>query len=196
MRFLPSSRVADGREPRATGPQFCPKFVPPPRGAPDRRRRALRDASPPFGHRNTVATESAQARERPGAEREGPGQAHRPIVPEPYLKDRQPICRAPSRDGAGQLDDRPVCPRDATWVIPASGAGESVLREPASDAGLREGGRWDSNPRPPGPQPGALPTELLPPYGGHGIRDRRQATLSGPGPVAQRTEREPSKLRA
>ena len=25
------------------------------------------------------------------------------------------------------------------------------------------GERWDSNPRPPGPQPGALPTELLPP---------------------------------
>ena len=26
------------------------------------------------------------------------------------------------------------------------------------------GGRWGSNPRPPGPQPDALPTELLPPY--------------------------------
>src|SRR5437868_14898870 len=25
------------------------------------------------------------------------------------------------------------------------------------------GERWDSNPRPPGPQPGALPTELRPP---------------------------------
>src|SRR5438552_18689832 len=28
----------------------------------------------------------------------------------------------------------------------------------------REGGGWDSNPRPPGPQPGALPTELPPPW--------------------------------
>ena len=27
----------------------------------------------------------------------------------------------------------------------------------------RWGGRWGSNPRPPGPQPGALPTELRPP---------------------------------
>ena len=27
------------------------------------------------------------------------------------------------------------------------------------------GERWDLNPRPPGPQPGALPTELLPPQG-------------------------------
>src|SRR6266508_2395917 len=27
----------------------------------------------------------------------------------------------------------------------------------------KEGGGWDSNPRPPGPQPGALPTELPPP---------------------------------
>ena len=27
------------------------------------------------------------------------------------------------------------------------------------------GGRWDSNPRQPEPQSGALPTELRPPYG-------------------------------
>ena len=30
-------------------------------------------------------------------------------------------------------------------------------------AGKLWGERWDLNPRPPGPQPGALPTELLPP---------------------------------
>src|SRR5579885_3459573 len=29
------------------------------------------------------------------------------------------------------------------------------------------GGGWDSNPRPPGPQPGALPAELPPPRSGH-----------------------------
>src|SRR5947209_837698 len=28
---------------------------------------------------------------------------------------------------------------------------------------VSEGERWDSNPRPPGPQPGALPAELRPP---------------------------------
>ena len=32
-------------------------------------------------------------------------------------------------------------------------------------SGLAEGGGRDSNPRPPGPQPGALPTELPPPSG-------------------------------
>src|SRR5206468_4128531 len=35
---------------------------------------------------------------------------------------------------------------------------------PSSGRGF-EGGGWDSNPRPPGPQPGALPTELPPPSG-------------------------------
>ena len=33
-------------------------------------------------------------------------------------------------------------------------------------AGKLWGERWDLNPRPPGPQPGALPTELLPPRKG------------------------------
>jgi len=33
----------------------------------------------------------------------------------------------------------------------------------ASGSGFQEGGERDSNPRPPGPQPGALPTELPPP---------------------------------
>ncbi len=34
--------------------------------------------------------------------------------------------------------------------------------------GLMWGERWDSNPRQPGSQPGALPTELRPPYQGFG----------------------------
>src|SRR5438045_1593571 len=42
-------------------------------------------------------------------------------------------------------------------------------REPAPSitpgAGALQGGERDSNPRPPGPQPGALPTELPPPSG-------------------------------
>src|SRR5205814_7291799 len=42
-----------------------------------------------------------------------------------------------------------------------------------------EGGGGDSNPRPPGPQPGALPTELPPPreQRGHGTRLARAQRL-------------------
>jgi hypothetical protein len=42
----------------------------------------------------------------------------------------------------------PLCPR---------------IRRNGGQQVIREGERWDSNPRPPGPQPGALPTELRPP---------------------------------
>src|SRR5215203_4923720 len=61
--------------------------------------------------------------------------------------------------------------------------------------GSERGGERDSNPRPPGPQPGALPTELPPP--------RRGQDSGGPcgiltarGPVAQWIERQASNLRA
>ena len=59
----------------------------------------------------------------------------------------------------------------------------------------KEGGGWDSNPRPPGPQPGALPTELPPPRLSHCTPDARQASSLGSDPpaVAQRTEQWPSK---
>jgi hypothetical protein len=36
---------------------------------------------------------------------------------------------------------------------------------PLGDIPLLWGERWDSNPRQPEPQSGALPTELRPPYG-------------------------------
>jgi hypothetical protein len=46
-------------------------------------------------------------------------------------------------------------------------------REPARGTALgEEGGGRDSNPRPPGPQPGALPTELPPPRGGYRVTPR------------------------
>jgi hypothetical protein len=38
--------------------------------------------------------------------------------------------------------------------------------ECATADGITRGERWDSNPRPPGPQPGALPAELRPPCRG------------------------------
>ena len=39
------------------------------------------------------------------------------------------------------------------------------------------GGRWDSNPRQPEPQSGALPTELRPPRFGASLGDRTLDTL-------------------
>jgi hypothetical protein len=52
----------------------------------------------------------------------------------------------------------------------------------------RQGDRRDSNPRRPGPQPGALPTELRPPYR-TGILDRRRIVsilaMDRPWPLAQ-----------
>src|SRR5262249_25105208 len=53
-------------------------------------------------------------------------------------------------------------------------------RRRSTTTGSREGGGRDLNPRPPGPQPGALPTELPPPRPQHGIRaaDQRPTTSS------------------
>src|SRR3984885_1851260 len=47
-------------------------------------------------------------------------------------------------------------------------------------AGISRGERWGSNPRPPGPQPGALPTELRPPR----VEDRSLATARAAGASA------------
>src|ERR671930_320692 len=55
----------------------------------------------------------------------------------------------------------------------------------------KEGGGGDSNPRPTGPQPGALPTELPPPRAETGKLARR-GKLVPDGPVAQRIERRTS----
>jgi hypothetical protein len=54
------------------------------------------------------------------------------------------------------------CRRKArTAANPARGRCARTIR--VDSAGKEWGGRWDSNPRQPGPQPGALPTELRPP---------------------------------
>jgi hypothetical protein len=63
-----------------------------------------------------------------------------------------------------------------------------------------KGGERDSNPRPPGPQPGALPTELPPPRSRYSVafnRQKRQtaAVPSADAPVAQWTERRTSNPR-
>src|SRR5437660_5127547 len=42
----------------------------------------------------------------------------------------------------------------------------------------RKGGGWDSNPRPPGPQPGALPTELPPPRSAYSLASGSSARLA------------------
>ncbi len=101
-------------------------------------------------------------------------------------------------------------PASASRLPLRAGRGESTSsRLPRSQA-RREGGGWDSNPRLPGPQPGALPTELPPP-GPSTIshpRHGQAATTGSPcyradsgrcyprgrrAPVAQWTEQRPSK---
>src|SRR5581483_3942878 len=58
--------------------------------------------------------------------------------------------------------------------------GASGRRRATGSAGP-EGDRWDSNPQPPGPQPGALPIELRPPRSGQDI--------PGAGPRSSTTAR-------
>ena len=48
----------------------------------------------------------------------------------------------------------------------AAPGGRAPRPHGAAGRECERGDRWDSNPRPPGPQPGALPTELRPPRAG------------------------------
>src|ERR671914_113215 len=57
------------------------------------------------------------------------------------------------------------------------GTGRSPHTESEAIASNAQGGGWDSNPRPPGPQPGALPTELPPPRIADGIREPASPAL-------------------
>ena len=68
-----------------------------------------------------------------------------------------PSCAAVAGGGfLGIWRRRSVAPgRDLTTLLNAE--------TPRGGASPTEGGRGDSNPRPPGPQPGALPAELRPP---------------------------------
>ena len=99
---------------------------------------------------------------------------------------------------------QPAATETATKAaIRAAPQGERITRAsiPWRADGRRQqrGGERDSNPRPPGPQPGALPTELPPPRRGQDSGVRRAGTggiLDAHGPVAQWTERQASNLRA
>src|SRR2546425_7317941 len=57
------------------------------------------------------------------------------------------------------------------------------------------GGGWDSNPRPPGPQPGALPTELPPPRGVLRIATPHRGRDKAPGARPGRSRDFPAALR-
>ena len=104
-----------------------------------------------------------------------------------------PLGLLPHRAGAGCGQGRPSSPqKGAGHACPSlrTGKEQGLIRARAPDHGHRRerwslsrpqpggrkrktplesggislwGERWDLNPRPPGPQPGALPTELLPP---------------------------------
>jgi hypothetical protein len=66
----------------------------------------------------------------------------------------------------------PVCSPSTSKERPARHQKPPICRP------FSEGERWDSNPRPPGPQPGALPAELRPPR-------RQTPSLTGPRAYAE-----------
>jgi|HubBroStandDraft_2_1064218.scaffolds.fasta_scaffold387633_1 hypothetical protein len=82
--------------------------------------------------------------------------------------------------GVRRMRASTVCPPSISsgWSMPpsrrapppasTSAAGHGVIRDPWGKGGWGE--RWDSNPRHPRPQPGALPTELRPPSEGRRCR--------------------------
>ena len=89
------------------------------------------------------------------------------------LQRRALLPRVLSSGRSARAPGRSKEPREARANDePASGRRRSLpepgeMTKPARQAGFRKGGERDSNPRPPGPQPGALPTELPPPCADH-----------------------------
>src|SRR5688500_7412283 len=105
------------------------------------------------------------------------GSGDSPVLEEPELTCAKKTTRTPKTPGF-----RGLC---------AIGTPERESRSCAKT----KGGERDSNPRPPGPQPGALPTELPPPRPAQDSVER-WGILGAHGPVAQWTERQASNLRA
>src|SRR4051794_23632309 len=70
---------------------------------------------------------------------------------------------------------RPSATPAIRWMLAAVTGG--AASRPYARAPLRKGGGRDLNPRPPGPQPGALPTELPPPRPRHRSRGSAQRRL-------------------
>ena len=109
-----------------------------------------------------------------GARRAGPAEP-RARSPVDRRRGRRPPraasagARAPAvTRGVHALDppqaSRPGVHGPVPVLSPAAGAAaQDRTPESPRQQGFREGERRDSNPRPPGPQPGALPTELRPP---------------------------------
>jgi hypothetical protein len=91
-------------------------------------------------------------------------------------------------DGAasGRLLRSPSCRLPASASF--SGQQASVAPSPPHLQASGEGERGDSNPRPPGPQPGALPTELRPPR----ALLRQSSNAPAPPPPAARPPRSSS----
>ena len=92
-----------------------------------------------------------------------------------WREPRPPRRRRVPRRYRGRPSARQSAKRAAS--PPHPGDGPCVQPDPCGDDSLVEyrvhwpawGERWDSNPRHPGPQPGALPTELRPPPEGLGM---------------------------
>ena len=145
------------RDQRALGQTASGDRSPPPAA---RRSRRYRMASTPTGRA------TARLRERQQAWTHDHRTAPRPDAPtrsrrgsrlrcRPSLQSANPAARIPDIERF----DRRLVERKCLAIVGSNTPSEETTGFAAASIGER----WDSNPRPPGPQPGALPTELRPP---------------------------------
>ncbi len=66
--------------------------------------------------------------------------------------------------GVDRPSDTPAFEIGTGWYPTARQRASTLWPKPSISRWFTRGERWDSNPRPPGPQPGALPAELRPPW--------------------------------
>ena len=138
---------------------------------------ALREKPPPAGQDRgplSLARQMTTADRAPSIDKDEREHAGRPVSSLPAGKGSPggPFLRTRHIPFRAHENKAGICP----FGLPARAPGTAPLRgcqavtsgrkrkTPLESGGISLWGeRWDLNPRPPGPQPGALPTELLPP---------------------------------
>lgn len=138
---------------------------------------ALREKPPPAGQDRgplSLARQMTTADRAPSIDKDEREHARRtwPFPPRRKRISRRPFPANEAYPFRAHENKAGICP----FGLPARAPGTAPLRvcqaitsgrkrkTPLESGGISLWGeRWDLNPRPPGPQPGALPTELLPP---------------------------------